>query len=91
MANKLEKLTECYNTCQPSERQRSLFDSAKAAKERGEDRRAIQITKRLMIGISIETHKTSPDFDQKKCDQAKSRIMQALGDIDCDVFIEMDR
>jgi hypothetical protein len=22
---------------------------------------------------------------------AKSRIMQALGDIDCDVFIEMDR
>jgi hypothetical protein len=50
-----------------------------------------KITKRLMIGISIETHKTSPDFDQKKCDQAKSRIMQALGDIDCDVFIEMDR
>jgi hypothetical protein len=48
-------------------------------------------TRRLMIGMSIETHKTSPDFDQKKCDQAKSRIMQALGDIDCDVFIEMDR
>ena len=44
-----------------------------------------------MIGMSIETHKTSPDFDQKKCDHAKSRIMQALGDIDCDVFIEMDR
>jgi hypothetical protein len=50
-----------------------------------------KITKRLMIGMSIETHKTSPDFDQKKCDQAKSSIMQALGDIDCDVFIEMDR
>ena len=49
------------------------------------------MTKRLMIGMSIETHKTSPDFDQKKCDQAKARIMQALGDIDCDVFIEMDR
>ena len=48
-------------------------------------------TERLMIGMSIETHKTSPDFDQKKCSQAKSRIMQALGDIDCDVFIEMDR
>jgi hypothetical protein len=48
-------------------------------------------TERLMIGISIETHKTSPDFDQKKCNQAKSKIMQALGDIDCDVFIEMDR
>jgi hypothetical protein len=48
-------------------------------------------TERLMIGMSVETHKTSPDFDQKKCSQAKSRIMQALGDIDCDVFIEMDR
>jgi ribosomal protein L15 len=50
-----------------------------------------KITERLMIGMSIETHKTSPDFDQEKCSQAKSRIMQALGDIDCDVFIEMDR
>jgi hypothetical protein len=48
-------------------------------------------TERLMIGMSVETHKTSPDFDQKKCIQAKSRIVQALGDIDCDVFIEMDR
>ena len=53
----------------------------------GQDRK----TERLMIRMSIETHKTSPDFDQKKCDQAKSRIMQALDDIDCDVFIEMDR
>ena len=50
-----------------------------------------KITKRLMIGMSIETHKTSPDFDQEKCNQAKSRILQALGDMDCDVFIEMDR
>jgi hypothetical protein len=25
-----------------------------------------KITRRLMIGMSIETHKTSPDFDQKK-------------------------
>jgi hypothetical protein len=48
-------------------------------------------TERLMIGISVETHKTSPDFDQNKCNQAKSRVVQALGDIDCDVFIEMDR
>jgi hypothetical protein len=53
----------------------------------GQDRK----TERLMIRMSIETHKTSPDFDQKKCDQAKGRIMQALADIDCDVFIEMDR
>jgi len=48
-------------------------------------------TERLMIGMSVETHKTSPDFDQKKYSEAKSRIFQALGDIDCDVFIEMDR
>jgi hypothetical protein len=48
-------------------------------------------TERLMIRMSVETHKTAPDFDQKKCAQAKSRIMQALGDIDCDVFIETDR
>jgi hypothetical protein len=48
-------------------------------------------TERLMIDMSVETHKTSSDFDQKKCDQAKSRIMQALGDIDCDVFIGTDR
>jgi hypothetical protein len=48
-------------------------------------------TQRLMIGMSVETHKASPDFDQEKCNQAKGRIVQALGDIDCDVFIEMDR
>ena len=53
----------------------------------GQDRK----TERLMIRMSIETHKTSPDFDQKKCDQAKSRIMQALADIYCDVFIDTDR
>jgi hypothetical protein len=50
-----------------------------------------KVTERLMVGMSVETHKTSPDFDQKKCTQAKSRIMEALGDIGCDVFIEMDR
>src|SRR5258705_13455846 len=41
-----------------------------------------KITKRLMIGMSVETHKTSPDFDHEKCGQAKSRIMRALDDID---------
>ena len=49
-ANKAEKLTECFNLCQPNERQRSLLDSAKAAHERGEDRRSISITKRLLVG-----------------------------------------
>ena len=48
-------------------------------------------TERLMIGMSIETHKTSPDFDQSAADQAKTKINQALGEIGCDVFIETDR
>jgi hypothetical protein len=50
-----------------------------------------EVTERLMVGMSVETHKTSPDFNQQKCIDAKSRITQALGDIGCDVFIEMDR
>ncbi len=50
-----------------------------------------KVTERLMIGMSVETHKTSPDFDQRKCLEAKSRITEALGDIGCDVFIAMDR
>jgi hypothetical protein len=50
-----------------------------------------EVTERLMVGMSVETHKTSPDFNQQKCVDAKSRIKEALGDIGCDVFIEMDR
>jgi hypothetical protein len=48
-------------------------------------------TERLLVRISIETHKTSPDFEQTAADKAKNRIKQALGDIGCDVFIETDR
>ena len=43
-------------------------------------------TERLFVRISIETHKTSPDFDQTAADKAKNRIKQALGEIGCDVF-----
>ena len=46
---------------------------------------------RLLVRISIETHKTAPDFDQTAADKAKNRIKQALGEIGCDVFIETDR
>ena len=46
---------------------------------------------RLLVRISIETHKTSPDFDQTAADKAKNKIKQALGEIGCDVFIETDR
>ncbi len=49
-SNKVEKLNECYQACQPGERQKSLLDSARSAHERGEDRRAIQISKRLLVG-----------------------------------------
>ena len=48
-------------------------------------------TERLVVRISIETHKTSPDFDQTAADKARNRIKQALGDIGCDVFIETAR
>jgi hypothetical protein len=48
-------------------------------------------TERLLVRkISVETHKTSPDFDQTAADKAKNRIKQALGEIGCDVFIETD-
>jgi hypothetical protein len=48
-------------------------------------------TERLLVRIAIETHKTSPDFNQTAADNAKNRIKQALGEIGCDVFIETDR
>ena len=48
-------------------------------------------TERLLVRISVETHKMSPDFDQTAVDKAKNRIKQALGDFGCDVFIETDR
>ena len=48
-------------------------------------------TERLLVRISTETHKTSPDFDQTAANKAKNRIKQALGEIGCDVFIETDR
>jgi hypothetical protein len=48
-------------------------------------------TERLLVRISVETHKTSPDFNQTAADKAKNRIKQALGEIGCDVFIETDR
>jgi hypothetical protein len=35
-------------------------------------------TERLLVRISIETHKTSPDFDQTAADKAKNRIKLTL-------------
>src|SRR6266702_8561676 len=48
-------------------------------------------TERLLVRISTETHKTSPDFDQTAANKAKNRIKQALGEIGYNVFIETDR
>jgi hypothetical protein len=48
-------------------------------------------TERLLVRISVETHKASPDFNQTAVDNTKASIKQALGDIGCDVFIETDR
>ena len=48
-------------------------------------------TERLLVRISIETHKTAPDFDQTAADKAKKKIKRALGEIGCDVFSETDR
>ena len=48
--NKLDKLDDCYRACQPSGRQRSLFESAQGAKDRGETKRAVQIARKLLTG-----------------------------------------
>jgi len=48
--NKIDKLEDCYRACQPNARQRSLFESAQGAKERGESKRATQIARKLLTG-----------------------------------------
>jgi uncharacterized coiled-coil DUF342 family protein len=48
--NKLDKLDDCYKACQPNGRQRSLFESAQGALERGEPKRAVQIARKLLTG-----------------------------------------
>jgi hypothetical protein len=48
--NKIDKLEDCYRACQPNSRQRSLFESAQGAKERGESKRATQIARKLLTG-----------------------------------------
>lgn len=48
--NKLDKLNECFQACQPTGRQKGLFEAAKNAKLAGEDKRATQIAKKLLVG-----------------------------------------
>lgn len=54
VSNKLDKLEECFSSCQPTERQRSLFESAKAGGDAGEVKRTTTILRRLLVGKSAK-------------------------------------
>src|SRR5262249_30657559 len=64
------------------------FNSVRAAATRD---KKLPFSERLLVRISIETHKTSPDFDQTAADKAKNRIKQALGDIGCELQIKAQK
>jgi hypothetical protein len=53
VANKLDKLEACYRGCQPNDRQRELLNTAKGAAD-SEPRRAAQITRKLLVGRSVD-------------------------------------
>lgn len=81
IANKAEKLEECHHSCQPSPRQRAMLASARGFAEKGEVRRAAQITKRMLVGKNEKCQfwsgarsflrtlpKQSEELDQEKVD-----------------------
>lgn len=53
VTNKLDKLQACYAACQPNEKQRELFNTAKEAAE-SEPHRAGRILKQLLVGRSTD-------------------------------------
>src|SRR2546430_1754802 len=53
VANKLDKLQACFTACQPNDRQRELFGTARDASE-GEPHRAAKILKHLLVGRSTD-------------------------------------
>jgi hypothetical protein len=53
VANKLDKLESCYRACQPNDKQRELFNTAKEAAE-AEPHRASRILKQLLVGRSVD-------------------------------------
>jgi hypothetical protein len=53
VANKLDKLEACYRGCQPNEKQRELFNTAKESAE-AEPHRASRILKQLLVGRSVD-------------------------------------
>lgn len=50
ITTKLYKLESCYKACNPSERQRALFERAKSLSEEGQKKRMIQILRRMLVG-----------------------------------------
>jgi archaellum component FlaC len=50
ITTKLYKLEPCYKACNPSERQKALFERAKSLSEEGQRKRMIQILRRMLVG-----------------------------------------
>jgi hypothetical protein len=53
VANKLDKLESCYRACQPNQKQRELFNTARESAE-AEPHRASRILKQLLVGRSVD-------------------------------------
>jgi hypothetical protein len=53
VTNKMDKLASCYTACQPNDKQRELFATAKESVE-GEPHRAGKILKQLLVGRSVD-------------------------------------
>ncbi|MBI5526664.1 MAG: hypothetical protein HY897_10060 [Deltaproteobacteria bacterium] len=50
ITNKIDKVKDCYEACQPNERQRQMYNSAKDYGAQGQPKRAVQIAKRMLVG-----------------------------------------
>jgi myosin heavy subunit len=50
ITNKIDKVRDCYEACQPNERQRQMYNSAKDYSAQGQPKRAVQIAKRMLVG-----------------------------------------
>jgi myosin heavy subunit len=50
LTNKIDKVLECYEACQPTERQKAVLVAAKEHFASGQPRRAIQMVKRMLVG-----------------------------------------
>lgn len=53
VTNKMDKLQGCYTSCQPNEKQRELFGTARDSAE-AEPHRSARILKQLLVGRSVD-------------------------------------